>query len=672
MRYLRPGAYLERADAPDARRALLRSDIAAFVGIAETGPLDTPVAVQSFRQFQSLFGGFIGGAYLAYAVRGFFENGGRRCWVVRVASRLDGWGAESAAVTLANADGPLWRIRAVGPGSLGNGLAIRLSSEEYPRTAIDTAASTPLASVVASVAGFDRGSLVRITQETGAGVVEEQFRVVSAVEATTGRLWWRHSEPGGQLPYDRALAPLDANRPASVTGLTWRLSVYRDGRLVAGYGGLGLVPEHRSYGPQRLAEPVWPTRIGADADTAVPVPPPVVIEELRTDLTRLPLPFTFGPFVELTLTGGRDGLTRLAATDFIGEEPAVDDSDAVRAAKVRGIEALNLVDEITLVAVPDILIQPLADPPFEPEPLPVPNPCLDCPTPPDPQRPPQGFRSPGELPPVFDDAEVYRVQAALIAHCAGRGDRFAVLAPPYSAARDDAEGLAAVLAWRARFDSDYGALYYPWLMVPEPRGGTPVRAVPPCGHVLGQYAWFDNSVGVHRSPGNRALAWALDLTVPVSIGAQEVLNPVGIDALRIDGPRGLRPMGVRTLSSDPDWRYVSVRRLLSMIRKALFLLSEWVVFEPNNADTRNRLRVLIDGYLNALFRRGAFAGASAEEAYFVRCDESTTTAADRDEGRLIALVGVAASRPFEFVVVRVGVQANALEVDEAPALARVA
>jgi uncharacterized protein len=630
------------------------------------------VPVESFRQFQTHFGGFTGAGFLAYAVRGFFENGGRRCWVVRVASRLDGWGAAPAAVTLHDANGPLWRIRASSPGSHGNTLVIRIGAEQSAQTGIDTARSTPLAAAVHRVAGFARGTLVRVSQPAAGGGVGEQWRVVSAVDATAGLLFWRHPQPGRGLPYDRPLAPLDGNRPATVSSLTWRVSVYRDGRLLAGYGGLSPVPEHPDHGPRRLASPIYPTRLVAAAGSEVAVPPPIVIEDLRADAGVMPLPFTFGLAAALPLTSGRDGLERLRADDFIGAEPDPADSDAVRAAKLRGIEALGLVEEIALVAVPDILIQPRPDPVLAPEPPPEPNPCLRCPAPPEPARPPQGFRSPGELPPVFGDADIHRVQAALIDHCRRRGDRFAVLDAPCTAACDPADGLAAVLDWRRRFDTDLAALYYPWLLAPEPRGGEPVRPVPACGHVLGQYAFFDNAVGVHRAPGNRALAWARDLTVTVAAGGHEVLHASAVNLLRRDGPRGLRPMGVRTLSSDSDRRYVNVRRLLLMIRKALFLLSEWAVFEPNSAATRNRLQVLIDGYLSALYRRGALAGATPREAFFVRCDEATTTAADRREGRLIALVGVAPSRPFEFVVVRIGVEANALEIDDASGLGRAA
>lgn len=674
MPYLRPGAYMERADTRVPSRVLVRTDIAAFVGIAETGPLHEPVPVQSFRQFQTRFGGFTGAGYLAYAVRGFFENGGRRCWVVRVASRLAGWGAASASLALSNVDGALWRVRASTPGSWGNALSLRVAAENRAQAAIDTRRSTPLYAVIGGVAGFARGELVCVSQETAAGPVTEQWRVVADVDATAGRIYWVHPQPGAGLPYDRPLEALDANRPARVSNLTYRLSVYRSGRLFADFGGLSPIPEHPGYGPLRLAEPFYPTRGGAGEAMAADafVPAPLTVVELRTDLTGIPAPLQLDPPGLLPLRGGSDGLTRLSADDFIGAPMAAADGDEQRRVKSRGIQSLDRIDEIALVAVPDILIRPVPDPPFAPDPQPQPDPCLTCPPPPEPRRAAQGFRTPVELPPTFSDADIYRVQAALVAHCESRGDRFAVLDPPFGAARDDAGGIAAVQAWRERFDTSYAALYYPWLRVPEPRETDTGRFVPACGHVLGQYAFFDNAVGVHRAPANRSLSWIQDLTVHPGAARHELLNPVGINLVRSEGPRGFRPMGARTLASDPDWRYVNVRRLLLTLRKAASLLSEWAVFEPNNAVTRNKLRVVFQGYLSALWSQGALAGQTPEESYFVKCDEETTAAADRDNGRLIAYIGVAPSIPFEFVVVRVGVQSNALEIAEAGALARVA
>jgi len=228
------------------------------------------------------------------------------------------------------------------------------------------------------------------------------------------------------------------------------------------------------------------------------------------------------------------------------------------------------------------------------------------------------------------------------------------------------------LAWRARFDSTYAALYYPWVQVLEPRGARSVRMVPPSGHVIGQYAEADLRIGVHKAAANRELIWAQALSVAVSDGQHEVLNPLGINAIRSELGRGIRVQGARSLSSDPDWRHINVRRLLLMIRKAIDLATQWAVFEPNSDETRNKLSMSLRSFLTAIWQQGALMGASPEQAFFVKCDLENNPPEQRNNGLLMAHVGVAPSKPFEFIVLRVGRQGNELEITESVQLARAA
>lgn len=677
MEYLRPGVYMERFDASQPRVSAIRTDVAAFVGIAERGPLDTPVPLQSFRQFQAHFGDFTGQGFLAYSVRAFFENGGRRCWVVRVAAR-EGLPAQAASVDLADATGPLFRLQAESPGSWGNRLSVAVTPERDGQARLDLGDGDPGFGVVESVAGFARGTLVRLRQETPGGLIE-LWRVVTLVDATRRRLYFVHPDPGARLPFDLPVVGFERSRPVGIESRSYRFLVFRDAKLVADLPSLSAVPEHADYAPRRLAPPRYPTRIGAD--DRLPAPAPLLVVSEIVPGGRLVLPVLPGPTASvgeplqlpstrLRLRGGRDGLSTLAATDFFGEVPIVLE-EGVATGTSRGISALDTVDEIALVAVPDIVVRPIAAPLFAPEPPPPANPCLVCPPavppPPEPQAAPEL-----ELPPVFSDEDVYRVHAALIAQCEARKDRIAVLDPPFSAAQDDAFGASAIRAYRSRFDSDYAALYYPWLRVVEPRKTDVLRDVPPSGHVLGQYAAFDLDVGVHRAPANRRLAWAQDVTVSVSHGQHEILNPNGINVIRDELGRGLKVMGARTLSSDPAYRYVNVRRLLSMIRKAIDLSTQWVAFESNDAVTRAKVEVALRGFLTALWQRGALTGKTAAEAFFVKCDESNNPPAARADGRLTAEVGVAPSKPFEFVLLRIGRQGNELEIAEAGTATRAA
>jgi len=225
-------------------------------------------------------------------------------------------------------------------------------------------------------------------------------------------------------------------------------------------------------------------------------------------------------------------------------------------------------------------------------------------------------------------------------------------------------------AWRSRFDSTYAALLYPWIRVVDPlrSAGSLTRDIPPSGHAAGQYANTDLTTGVHTAPANGVLAWAQDVTVPVGDALQGVLNPLGIDVVRPLRGRGIRLMGARTVSSDPDWRYVNVRRLLMMIEKAIHLSTQWAVFEPNDAMTRAKLRLSLTSFLLSLWQRGALMGDTAQAAFFVTCDETNNPPAQRDNGQLLAEVGVAPSKPFEFIVLRVGRTGNEFEITDAPSV----
>jgi phage tail sheath protein FI len=190
------------------------------------------------------------------------------------------------------------------------------------------------------------------------------------------------------------------------------------------------------------------------------------------------------------------------------------------------------------------------------------------------------------------------------------------------------------------------------------------RAVPPCGHVAGQYARADLEVGPHRAPANVALGWAEGVTAAPGDAVHGLLNSAGINVIRALPGRGLRILGARTVSSDPDWRFVNVRRLLIMIERAISVFTSWAVFEPNDHVTRTKLHLALTSFLVGLWGAGALVGAAASQAFFVRCDESNNSPGERANGRLLAEVGVAPSQPFEFVVLRVGRTGNEFKVEE--------
>lgn len=669
--YTTPGVYYETVDASGAAIAAVRTDVAGFVGIAERGPVDLPVPVESYRQFQAHFGDVIGSGYLAYTVRAFFENGGRRCWVIRVASRDPLAGVESASVMLrrSSTSPDVWRVRASSPGTWGNGLVIQVRETHRAQTSGDLARSLPGYMAVASTSGFARGTLVRLVQPPPALPI---FKVVNDVDAAERRLLWTTDRAERRLPYDAPLTGLGGAQPVIVESVEYTIAVTERGIPVAVHEGLTLIPEHVAYGPRVLAGETAP--LDREAERGVPVAPfKIAIDELRDrygadPLAPRPSSMTvmdndLASALTVTLTGGRDGLRLLTARDFTGEEWAPEASDEIKSARRRGFRALGEIDEISVLAVPDILIHAIAPPQYAPLPPCIPNPCLPH------ASVPTAVPTPSpviELPPVFDESDVYRVQADLVQHCEQKHDRFALLDPPYDAAHNAALGIAGIRGWRQRFDSKMAALYHPWVRVVDPLrlSRSPTRDVPPSGHVAGQIARTDLAIGVHKAPANAVLEWAQDVTFALGNEPHGILNELGVNVIRALPGRGLRIMGSRTVSSDPSWRYVPVRRLVLMVMKAIDHSTQWAVFEPNDIATRERVRLSLTVYLATLWQQGQLAGASMEEAFFVKCDVENNSEDDRAEGRLVADVGIAPAIPFEFVVVRVWRARNALELSE--------
>lgn len=629
-----PGVYYQTVDAGSPPVTPLRTDIAAFVGIAERGPVDVPVPVESWQQFVSWFGGCTPVGFLAYAVRGFLENGGRRCWVVRVASKDPVSGCRCAQVQLADAAGPVWRLRASSAGTWGDQLSITVREHNRSQAYSGEHDERGHWSRVPSIAGFGRATLVRLSQPGASTLV----RVVSDVDPLTGRVHWT-----------QAIVGFDPDRPVLLETVDHRVLVSERGRLVRVYEGLSTVPAHPRYAPRVLAPPASPTAAAA--------PEPLVVEELRADPTA-PTLLLVDPTATLRLTGGADGLAALTVEDFVGEPYDPADSPEALAVKVRGLRPLERVDEIGLLAVPDILVRPEEPHAIVPPPPCVPDPCLDVAHVEAPV-----VVVPSELPPVFSDEDVYRVQLQQVLQCEQRRDRFALLDPPYAVAVDALSGIRGVLDWRARFETSFAALGYPWLKVSDPVGAPgDVRLVPASGHVAGLVAATDLEVGVHHAPANRELRWALGPSAVVSEGQHGVLNQAGINVARTIGSRGLRLLGARTLSSDPDWRYVNVRRLMAMIEKALGIGLQWAVFEPNGFLTRARATMAVTFLLDSLHEQGMLAGRTAEESFFVRCDLDNNPPEQRDLGQLLVEVGVAPVQPFEFVVLRVGRVRDSIEV----------
>jgi hypothetical protein len=261
-----------------------------------------------------------------------------------------------------------------------------------------------------------------------------------------------------------------------------------------------------------------------------------------------------------------------------------------------------------------------------------------------------------------DGAEMRDLQGKMITHAELMGDRMAILDTP--------DGLIAqdVLDWRmntAGYDSKMAALYWPWIEVMDPITRRPIR-IPPSGHVAGVWARTDETRGVHKAPANEVIRGVNGLAFHITHAEQGELNRNGINCIRAFPGRGIRIWGARTLSSDPEWRYINVRRLFNYIAESIMLGTQWSVFEPNDERLWGRLATNVGSFLSRVHRSGALSGASPADAYFVKCDAETNPPELVEAGQVVCEVGIAPVKPAEFVIFRLSqfTGGGAAEVEE--------
>ena len=303
----------------------------------------------------------------------------------------------------------------------------------------------------------------------------------------------------------------------------------------------------------------------------------------------------------VSLAGGvKSGAVRVTPDDYVGNS-----------ADRTGFGGLEAVDTVTMLSVPDLMSV------YQ-----------------------QG---------IIDLEGVQAVQLAMIAHCELMGDRVAILdAPPgYNAQQ--------IREWRVdkvAYDSKYASLYWPWVKVYDPLAGRPTF-VPPSGHMAGIWARSDDARGVHKAPANEVVRGALSLELQLTKSEHDQLNPQGINCIRAFPGRGIRVWGARTLSSDPAWRYLNVRRLFNYIEESILEGTQWVVFEPNDLNLWERVKRTINAFLLGVWRDGALFGATPEAAFYVKCDAETNPPDVIDRGQLIVEIGIAPVKPAEFVIFRI-------------------
>lgn len=557
--YFAPGVYVEEVDRGSRPIEGVSLSVGGFIGFTEDvrgdAELFKPMLVTTWDQYLEAFGkpgsdGFTDfNAYLPFAVNGWFLNGGGRCWVTSIGTRLPGSPVPP-------------------PEDTGHKLPTS-SGKPSLRFNLQAADDTP------ALPAAGGGGRIRVVIRDG--------------------------EPK-PLADD---APDDAELPMN-TGEFFTVFVTQDGEEVERYSHLTMNPEPQAaladYAIAALAESQYVSL----ADISLAGQP----------LSRRPA----------------NGVYELSPPPYISPEDRFSRDVQGQRDDRTGMQGMFEVDEAAMIAFPDLM----------------------------------RVYQEG----LMDIDQVHGVMESMLSMCEnsfpGPAYRMAVIDTPPIKPGKGMEAVAPeqqkpqdVAQWLSLFNrrSMFGALYYPWIKVANPRNaGRPIM-VPPCGHMMGIWCRTDESRGVFKAPANETPRGVIGLSYETNMREQELLNPIGINCIRnfANYNRGLKVWGARTLV-EPDnvqWRYISVRRLLSYIEKSIEIGTQWVVFEPNDQDLWARVTRTVSNFLERLWREGALFGASPAEAFFVKCDGELNTHETMMLGRLYVEVGVCPVRPAEFVIFRI-------------------
>jgi phage tail sheath protein FI len=619
--YLAPGVYVEEVSFRSKSIEGVATSTTGYAGMTRYGPVQYtggpktsgPRLITSFTEFERVYGGLAslavtnGGpeeehlCFLAHAARAFFDNGGKRLYVSRVfmprgLAPAD-MGIASTTISLLGppAASALWNGR--WPGRSGNVL-VETRVVRSGNLAFQYVAPDPRAAWGPQAKSVKLGAVVEIlplpppNTPLIAGNDPPALATLAVVEIAAD----------GRQTFGGAGGAISPGGTDVIRLIEMQVVVTPDGENPTVYNELAADPRQKRYigkilqidDPEDENAMVW---LQWTPPAALLVPAAQLVVALRG---------TAAAGNPLRLAGGHDGALALP-DDLAGEE--ADPDDALR--KATGLAALGEIDDIAIVAVPD---------------------------------------GGG-----YDDPETC-AQAAdrLISHAERLRYRIAVVDAPVGSS------MTEIRAFRGRFDSKYAALYHPWIEIFDPlerpsQGAPPKRLLlPPSGFVTGIYARSDIERGVHKAPANEVVRGLTRFEANINKGRQDVLNPEGINALRFFEGRGNRVWGARTMSSDPEWKYVNVRRLFIYVEHSIDKGTQWAVFEPNGPRLWANIRQTVEDFLLVLWRDGALLGDKPEQAYFVRCDRTTMTQNDLDNGRMICLIGIAPVKPAEYVIFRIG------------------
>lgn len=639
--YLAPGVYVEETSFRSKSIEGVSTTTTGFVGPARYGPVDLePDIITGLGEFERVYGdrqqlkynGATIHNYLWHAARSFFEEGGKRLYISRVFRPLAGTyppadfstatqttpglyddGHARASIGVTSPPTGVINVRARFPGAAGN-MRVRLTV----RLGQNILGGTTQVPTVGALSNDDvvwiGDATSPVSSPPGAGTLylaefdttEQTWRFKSGKTRAASDLRLKHTDP---------LLSLDPALGTQVRVATVSLTVLQNDGGTLVWEGLPPDPDHQRDGapdslkakfasePSNLAQkrtlPIVLT-LGSGLADGLAVVDALVAErpDLAGHLNDLKSSDA-DRSVTVDLSGGNDG-QRPTADDYRGKEDEATNTKT-------GLLAFEDIEDISIVAAPGSTFG------------------LE-----------NGYR-----------ADAVSIVNLLIAHAERMRYRIAVLDS------GNEQSIALVRAMRAKIDSKYAALYYPWVRVLDPVTRTEIY-LPPSGFVAGIYARNDINRAVYKAPANEVVNGAIGFEFLLNKSQQDILNPEGINCFRFFEGRGFRLWGARTISSDPEWKYVNLRRYFAYLERSIDKGTQWAVFEPNGEALWGNVRRTIEDFLLNEFQMGALLGEKPEKAYFVKCDRSTMTQNDLDNGRLVCLIGVAPLRPAEFVIFRIG------------------
>jgi uncharacterized protein len=637
-----PGVYVEEVPSGVRPIAAASTSIAAFIGVAERGPVGEAVKVFNFTEYQNRYGGFLAGSFLSHAVYQFFNNGGTQCYIVRVA------GANAATANIVLRDRAATNqqasltIFASSPGVWGNQLAVVIANgtndsvNEFNLAVFQQDELTPLER-------FDNLSMVPGAQN---------FVETATASSRYIRVTINAANTSAQAGTSRgAAAPLALASPKT----RFRININGDG-----YQEVEL----------QAAVPNPAPDLSSAANIATAIQARVrALTKLRTSTDQN----AFANFLcqvnngVLLLTSGVASATSSVKVALAANA----NQDATGLLRLGlhngGVETLGAT-----------VLRPQNNPPGIPpdnyffvgdnsaptaqvasvtagsegSAITTDQPYIDAFPKLDDKEDASLLAVPGIGSPALTGAAMNYCANRSLSDCFFIGDM---------SQTDDSVEDAKIFRNAITTKNSYGAIYAPWVQMLDPTGrsSTPILA-PPSGFVAGLYAKTDGQRGVWKAPAgtSAALGGSVGLAVNLTDTQQGNLNPLNVNVIRQFAGSGIVLWGARTVTSDPAWNYIPVRRMVIFLRVSIYRGIQWAVFEPNDEDLWSSLRLSIGSFMMNLFRQGAFQGATPAQAFFVKCDSETTTQTDIDAGVVNVLVGFAPLKPAEFVVVKISQKAG--------------